>query len=199
MRVEAGQLQEQFVQVLADGLVASEQAVVGVAARGTRVIVAGAEMAVAAQPAAFPAHDHRDLGVGLEPDDAVHHVRAGFLQPVAKLDVCLFVEARRNSMMTVTSLPALRGVDQRVDDRRFGPVRYSVCLIASTRGSAAAPRRKSRPAPNDLERVVQQHVFLADDGKQVVDPATRRGTPGVKIGYLRSGRCDQVVDRHRDD
>ena len=38
----AGQLQEQLVQVFADGLVAGEQAVVGVDARRVRVVVARA-------------------------------------------------------------------------------------------------------------------------------------------------------------
>ena len=54
---EARQLQEQLVHVLADLRIAGEQAVVGVAARGARVIVAGAQVAVAAQ--CRPARDAR--------------------------------------------------------------------------------------------------------------------------------------------
>jgi hypothetical protein len=47
---EAGQLQKDLVNVLADRLIGGQQAVVGVEARGLRVIVAGAQVAVAAQP-----------------------------------------------------------------------------------------------------------------------------------------------------
>ncbi len=51
---EARELQEQLVQVLADRLVAREQAVVGVRARGLQVVVPGADVAIAAQQCRFP-------------------------------------------------------------------------------------------------------------------------------------------------
>ena len=54
---EAGELQEELVHVLPDLVVAGEQAVVGVGARGARVVVAGAEMAVAAHAVGFAPHD----------------------------------------------------------------------------------------------------------------------------------------------
>ena len=54
----ARELQEQLVQVFAHRLVAGEQAVVRVDARGVRMVVAGAAMAVAAQLATLASHDH---------------------------------------------------------------------------------------------------------------------------------------------
>ncbi len=105
------------MHVLADVRIAGEQAVVRVTARGARVIVAGAEMAVAAQAIGFAAHDHRHLGVSLESDDAVHDVRAGFLQAVGELDVRFFVESRAQLDDDRDVLARMRGGDQRIDDR----------------------------------------------------------------------------------
>ena len=63
-------------------------------------------MTVTTQALLFAAHDQRELGVGLEADHSVHHVRASFLQAVGELDIVLLIEARPHSMTTVTSLPA---------------------------------------------------------------------------------------------
>jgi hypothetical protein len=104
---QAGELQEDLVHVEADGLVRGQQPVVGVGARRAPVVVAGAQVAVAADAIALAPHDQRHLRVRLVADDAVHHVRAGFLQAVGQLDVGFLVEARRSSITTVTSLPAL--------------------------------------------------------------------------------------------
>ncbi len=46
---EPRELQEYFVDVLADGLIGGQQAVIGVEACGFRVVVAGAQVAVAPQ------------------------------------------------------------------------------------------------------------------------------------------------------
>ena len=73
------------------------------------MVVAGAEMAVAAQAVGFAAHDHRHLGVRLEPHHAVHDVRAGFLQAVRQLDVGFFVESRAQLDDDRDVLAGLRG------------------------------------------------------------------------------------------
>ena len=108
---EARELQEELVHVLADVVVAREEAVVRVDARRARVIVAGAEVAVAADAARLAAHDERELGVGLVAHDAVHDVRAGFLQAVRQLDVRLFVEARAQLDDDRDVLAGVRGGD----------------------------------------------------------------------------------------
>ncbi len=91
---QSGQLLEHFVDVGADLLVAGEQAEVGVEAGRARVVVAGAQVHVAAQPAFLAPHHHQHLGVGLVADHAVDHVRADLLQPRGPVDVGLLVEAR---------------------------------------------------------------------------------------------------------
>ena len=62
----AGHVVERLGGIAAQRRVAGEEREVGVDPGGDRVVVAGAEMAVGAQAPALAAHDHRDLGVGLE-------------------------------------------------------------------------------------------------------------------------------------
>ena len=68
-------------------------------------------------PSGSSRHDERQLAVGLQPDQAVHHVRAGLLQLARPGDVRLLVEARLDLDQDEHLLAGLGGVDQRVDDR----------------------------------------------------------------------------------
>jgi len=70
-------------------------------------------------------------------------VDAGFLQAGRQLDVGRFVEPARSSTMTVTSLPRRAASTRLSTISESAPARYSVILIASTRGSDAAWRTKS--------------------------------------------------------
>src|SRR5579883_544992 len=90
---EAGELQEELVHVLADLVIVGEEAVVGVLARGPWVVVAGAEVTIAANAAGLPAYHHRELCMRLVADDAVHDVRSRLLQTVGELNVGFFIEA----------------------------------------------------------------------------------------------------------
>ena len=58
------------------------------------MVVAGADVRVAAQAVVVLAHDQDHLAVGLQPDDAVGDVDADVLQPARELDVGRLVEAR---------------------------------------------------------------------------------------------------------
>lgn len=71
-------------------------------------------MAVAADAVFLAAHDHRDLGVGLEAEDAVDDMAAGFLEAAGMM--MLFSSSKRalTSMSTVTCLP-LRAASARAE------------------------------------------------------------------------------------
>ena len=58
------------------------------------MVVAGADMDVGDQLAAFAAHDQRKLGVGLQLDEAIDDLYAGAFQVARPADIGLFVEAR---------------------------------------------------------------------------------------------------------
>ena len=174
--------------------VAGEQAVVGVTARGPRVIVAGAEMAIAAQSVGFAAHHHRHLGVGLEADHAVHDVGAGFLQAVGQLDVGFFVESRAQLDDDRHVLAGLRGGDQRVDDRRFvaGAVQRLLDGEHARVGGGATQEIEHRPEA--VERVMQQDVLLADDRQQVGGAGDATRQPRCEDRVLQIRSLHQIVD-----
>src|SRR4029077_14680486 len=85
---------EKLSQILADSIVAGEQSVVGVKSRRPRMIVAGADMRVAAKPVVVLAYHQDDFAMRLEADHSVRYVNSEFLEAGRKLDVRRFVEAR---------------------------------------------------------------------------------------------------------
>ena len=89
----AGEHVEQLGEVLADGLAAGEEPEVRVDAGRADVVVAGGEVAVAADPVRLLADDQARLAVRLVADQPVHHVGADLLQRARPADVGLLVEA----------------------------------------------------------------------------------------------------------
>ena len=90
----AGEEVEEVGHVLAQVGRRREERQVGVDAGRLRVVVAGAEVDVAAQPGPLAAHHQRHLAVGLEAEQAVDHVDARLLEPPRPGDVVGLVEAR---------------------------------------------------------------------------------------------------------
>ena len=80
------------------------------------MVVAGAQVAVAADAPGLAPHDQHHLGVRLVADHAVHDVRAGFLQARGQLDVGFLVEARAQLDHDSDVLAGVRGRHQRIDD-----------------------------------------------------------------------------------
>ncbi|MNN12932.1 hypothetical protein D3C81_1259440 [compost metagenome] len=104
------------MHVIADIGIGGDQAQVGVRAGGAAVIVAGAQMHIATQLAAFAAHDQQHLGVRLETDHAVDHLHAGILQAVRQAEVGFFVKTRAQLDHHGHVLAVARGQDQRFHD-----------------------------------------------------------------------------------
>ena len=114
---DPGQLVEQTGEVLADLWVAGEDAEVLVDPGGLRVVVAGTDVAVAHQALGLLADDQAQLGVGLQPDDAVDDVDARLLELAGPADVVDLVEPRLDLDDGEDLLAGLRRVDEGVDDR----------------------------------------------------------------------------------
>ena len=115
----AGDVVEDARDVAGDHRIGGEERQVGVDARGHRMIVAGADMDIGGERAAFAAHDQRQLGVGLELDEAEHDLRAGALERARPADIGLLVEARLELDQRGDRLAGLGRFDQRLDDRGF--------------------------------------------------------------------------------
>jgi len=88
----AGKRVEQDRYLVAYRLGRCEQTKVAVDAGGALVVVAGSEVAIAHELAAFPANDHREFGVHLETRKAVGHVHASLLKRAGPFDVRPLVE-----------------------------------------------------------------------------------------------------------
>src|SRR5216684_5027981 len=107
---------EQLREVAADRVVGGEQAEIGVEARGTGMIVAGADMSVAAQAVVVLPHDLDDLAVSLEPDHAVHNVDSELLEPGCEVNIGFLVEPRLELDHDGHLLSVARRVAQVADD-----------------------------------------------------------------------------------
>ncbi|OEI67462.1 hypothetical protein Cus16_2897 [Curtobacterium sp. ER1/6] len=164
----AGQLVEQPRQVLAHGVVRGEQAHVLVDARGLRVVVARADVAVVLEGAALlPDHEHQ-LRVRLQPDQAVDDVHAGLLELPGPPDVVLLVEARLDLDERQHLLARRGGVDQCLDDGAVtgGPVqRLLDGQHVRVRGGLLEEGLHARR--EGLVRVVHEHVARRDRAEQV--------------------------------
>ena len=87
LRTVAGrQIVEELGQVLADERIAGEEPEVAVDARGARMVVAGADVRVAAEPIVILAHDEQHLAVRLQADDPVRDVDAEVLEPAREFE-----------------------------------------------------------------------------------------------------------------
>ena len=67
--------------------------------------------------AAFAAHDQRQLGVGLQLDEAVDDLHAGAFEVARPADIGLLVEARLELDQRGDRLAGFGRLDQRLDDR----------------------------------------------------------------------------------
>ncbi len=113
-----GEVVEDHVHALGDLRIAGEQAQVGIEARGDGVVVAGAEVAVAAGHAVFvAAHQHGQLAVGLEAHHAVEDLHAGVFHAARPADVRGLVEAR-HQLDHQRGFLGGRGLDQRLEHGR---------------------------------------------------------------------------------
>ena len=164
----AGEVVEQVRDVLGDPLVGGDQPEVLVHPGGLGVVVAGADVGIAADAAmtvagvALVADDHRELAVGLEPDDAVDDVAAGLLELACPADVGLLVEARLDLDDHQHLLAGLGGVDEGVDDR--GVARRAVERLLDRQHVRVGGGLLDEALHRGGERVVgvvQQHVVAA--------------------------------------
>ncbi len=83
------------------------------------MIIAGADVDIGVERPALAPHHHRQLGVGLQLDEAVDHLHAGALEVARPADVGLLVEPRLQFDQRRDRLAGLGRLDELLDDRRF--------------------------------------------------------------------------------
>ncbi len=186
LRRVAAQLIEQARHVLAHHGVAREQPKVGVLARGLRVVVDGDHMAVALEAVRLLAHNERELAVRLQSDDAVYDVHTRALELARKCDVRVLVEARLEFDEREHLLAGVRGVDERVDDRRVARRAVERLLDREhLRVGCCLREERLHRSGERVVRVVQQDVALADRREDVLRTA-------------RLDLCDLAVRRRHE-
>src|SRR5437667_12792473 len=91
----SGQLGEQRVHMVADARISGEETDVGIAQRGIGIVVAAADVAIAADsPISGSPYDQRELGVRLQAHESGDNVDAVSLQASCPADVARLVESR---------------------------------------------------------------------------------------------------------
>ena len=185
---EPGKLHEDLVHVLPDLRIRGQQSEVGVCPGGAGVVVARAEVDVAAQLLPFAADHEQHLRVGLVPDDPIDDVRAGLLELLGERDVRLFVEAGPQLDAYRDFLAGAGRRDERVDERRFGPGAVERLLDGQHVGVGGGLLDEFEHRANDWKGWCRRTSPAAIASKMRVGGPTRAGNPGVNGGYLRSGR-----------
>jgi hypothetical protein len=107
-----GERVEELGHVGSHVVVGGEQPEVLVQPRRLGVVVAGAHVHVVASAVALAPDDQQSLGVGLQPGQAVHHVRARLFERARPADVAALVEARLELYQANGLLASLRRLDQ---------------------------------------------------------------------------------------
>ena len=182
----AGEIVEQLRGVGGECVGAAEQTEVLVGARRLRVIVAGADVHVAADAVGLRAHHERDLAVRLEADHAVHDVHARLLEHLRELDVGLFVEARGKLDKRHHLLAGGGGLDQ-VAHQRVLDARRAVerVLDREHRGVVGGlGEERLGGIAERLVRVLHEHVLLADRREQVRGAVRSRSERGRRHGHV---------------
>ena len=122
---------------------------------------------VGGERAALAPHHQRQLGVGLEFDEAVDHLRAGALEIARPADIGLLVEARLQFDQRGDRLAGFGRLDQRLDDRGFGRGAVERLLDRDHVGIARGLLQELHHHVEGFVRVVDDQVLLPDGGEAV--------------------------------
>src|SRR5271165_676859 len=165
------------------------------------MIIAGAEMTVIDQRSALTPNHHRELGMGLELDEAIDDLRAGSLQIPGPADVGLFVKARLQFDQRGDGLARFRRVDEGSHDRAVGRGAIERLLYCDHIGIV---RRLIEELDDDVERFVRMmddEIFLPNRCKAIpamfLDPFRKSRVVGrkLKLGTIDRHELRQFVQR----
>ena len=165
------------------------------------MVIAGADMHIARERGALAAHHQRQLGVGLEFDEAEHDLHAGALEIARPADIGLFVEARLELDQRGHRFTGFRRLDQRLDDRRFRRGAVERLLDRHHIGIARRLLQELHHHVERLVRMVDDEVLLADGGEAVAaviaDALRIARIVGheFEIGPVELGELGEIVER----
>ena len=165
---DAGDGVEEVGHILGDVGAGGEEAEVGVEAGGGRMVVAGAEVDVAADAVVFLAHDHGHLGVGLESGHTIDDIDAGFAELAGPFDVGGFVEAGFQLDGDDDLFAGARGLDEERDEWGVGAGAVKRLLDGEHLRVLGGLADEVEDGLKAVIRMMQQDVAFADVEKDVV-------------------------------
>ena len=167
------------------------------------MIVAGADMDIGRERSALAPHHQRQLGVGLQFDEAVDHLGAGAFEIARPADIGLFVEPRLELDQRGDRLAGFGRFGQRPDDRTS--LRGAVERLLD-RDHVGIARRLLQELHHDIERfigVMDDQVLLPDRRKAIAAlladafGKTRIVWHEFEIGPIDVRQLDELGDRER--
>ncbi len=139
--------------------------------------------------ACLAAHHQRQFGVGLELDEAEHHLRAGALQVARPADIGLLVETRLQLDQSRDRFAGFRRLDQGADDGAVGRGAIERLLDRHDIGVARRLHQELHHHVEGFVGVVDDEILLLDGQETVAAIVAHplRETRGIGKN-LRSGR-----------
>ena len=197
----AGDKIEDARDVPRDDRIAGEERQVGIDARRHRMIIAGADMHVGRKRGALAAHHQRQLGVGLQLDEAEHDLHAGAFKVARPADIGLLVEARLEFDQRGDGFAGFGGLGQRPDDRGVGRGAVERLLDRDDVGIARRLLQEIHHHVERFIRVVDDEILLPDRREAIaamiadaVGIARRIGHE-FEIGPVEAGDLPHLVER----
>ena len=197
----AGDEVEDARDVAADRRIGGEEREVGIDARRDRMVVAGAEMDIGGERAGLAPHHQRQLGVGLELDEAVDHLRAGALEVARPADIGLLVEARLELDQRRHRLARLGRLGQRAHDRAVLGGAVERLLDRDHVGIARRLLQELHHHVEGFVGVMDDQVLLPDRGEAIAamlaDALGKARIVGheFEIGPIDGGELRQLGER----
>ena len=194
---DAGQQIEHVGRVLPEIRPAGQQAHVGVKAGGGEIVIARAQMDVAAQAVLLLAHHQANLGVDFVAHHAMHHVDAGLFQAAAPLDVVGFIEARAQLHHRRDFLAPAGRFHQRADNPRVAAGAVERLFDGQHARAARRGLQKLRHAVETLIRMVQEDVPPPNSGEEAAF-STQGRAGGRAVGRVaQRGGMMVLVNAHQ--
>ncbi len=176
--------------------IAGQQAQVGVEPRCHRVVVARAQVAIAARHAVLVApHQHGQLAVRLQSHHAVEDLHAGVFHAARPADVRSLVEAR-HQLDHQRRLLGRRGIDQGLEDRRILAGAIERLLHAHHRVVFRSLLDEVHHRIVGIVRMVQQDVAGAQVFEDVVGLAAQMQRLGCKGWKFQIRPLNVAVEEH---
>ena len=167
---------EQLDDVTRDVRPARKQPKVGIHLGGLVVVVAAADMCVAAETIWFASHDDRCFSMRFRPGNTVNNVNTRIFQRICPANIAVFVKSRFQFHKASDLFALFGGLDQHRHERAVfagainGHLDGQYVVVVDRRS-----HKTSDGCIETLERVMHQDVARANQGKDVRGVIRHRG------------------------